>query len=218
MARTFEFEQIRLIIISAFSSLLAILTPTEGFVVALIIGFGFNIFCGMRADGISISRCKNFSWNKAQKAIFELTLYFTIVYVIYSIVYACGDKKEAIFAAKILTYIFDYAYVCNGFKNLIIAYPKNVIFRVIYHLIRFEIMKALPGYWKPIIDRLNNEFDKQDNKSFGNAKREEWFKKKYKIMDKILMLLLNLWSKGYTLNSQTILDSIKLMKLWLTKI
>ena len=36
-------------------------------------------------------------------------------------------------------------------------------------------------------------------------------------MDKILMLLLNLWSKGYTLNSQTIWDSIKLMKLWLTK-
>ena len=87
MARTFEFEQIRLIIISAFSSLLAILTPTEGFVVALIIGFGFNIFCGMRADGISISRCKNFSWNKAQKAIFELTLYFTIIYVIYSIIF-----------------------------------------------------------------------------------------------------------------------------------
>lgn len=37
-------------------------------------------------------------------------------------------------------------------------------------------------------------------------------------MDKILILLLNLWSKGHTLNSQTIWDSIKLMKLWLTKI
>lgn len=37
-------------------------------------------------------------------------------------------------------------------------------------------------------------------------------------MDKILMSLLNLCSKGYTLNSQTIWDSIKLMKLWLTKI
>lgn len=33
-------------------------------------------------------------------------------------------------------------------------------------------------------------------------------------MDKILMLLLSLWSKGYTLNSQTTWDSIKLMKLW----
>ena len=34
-------------------------------------------------------------------------------------------------------------------------------------------MKALPGYWKPIIDRLNSEFDKQDkdNKSFGNMER-----------------------------------------------
>ena len=32
-------------------------------------------------------------------------------------------------------------------------------------------------------------------------------------MDKVLMLLLSLWSKGYTLNSQTIWDSIKLMKL-----
>ena len=162
MTKIFEFEQIRLVIISALSPLLAILTPTEGFVIALIIGFAFNIFCGMRADGVSIARCKNFSWNKAQKAIFELTLYFTIIYAIYSIVYMCGDKEEAVFAAKILTYIFDYAYICNGFKNLIIAYPKNVTFRVIYHLIRFEIMKALPGYWKPIINRLNDEFDKYD--------------------------------------------------------
>lgn len=162
MAKIFDFEQIRLVIISALSPLLAILTPTEGFVIALIIGFGFNIFCGMRADGVSIARCKNFSWNKAQKAIFELALYFTIIYAIYSIVYMCGDKEEAVFAAKILTYIFDYAYICNGFKNLIIAYPKNITLRVIYHLIRFEIMKALPGYWKPIINRLNDEFDKYD--------------------------------------------------------
>ena len=160
MSKMIEFEQVRLVIISAISSLLAILTPTGGFVVALVIGFGFNIFCGMRADGVSIVRCKNFSWTKAQRAILELALYFTIIYAIYSIVYACGDKKEAVFAAKILTYIFDYAYICNGFKNLIIAYPKNVIFRVIYHLIRFELMKALPDYWKPIINRLNDEFDK----------------------------------------------------------
>jgi len=170
--KLFEFEQIRLIIISAFSSLLAILTPTEGFVVALIIGFGFNLFCGMRADGISISRCKNFSWKKARESMLELLLFFTIVYVIYSIVYMCGDKAEAVYAAKILTYIFDYAYVCNGLRNLIIAYPKNITFRVIYSLLRFELMKALPGYWKPIIDRLNSEFDKNENKTFGNMNRQ----------------------------------------------
>lgn len=158
--QVFHFEQIRIIIVSVLSSLLAVMTPTGGFVIALIIGFGFNLFCGMRADGVSIKRCKNFSWNKARGAIFELLVYFTIIYVIYSIVYACGDKKEAAFAAKILTYIFDYAYICNGFKNLVVAYPKNITYRIVYHLIRFELMKALPGYWKPIIDRLNNEFDK----------------------------------------------------------
>ena len=160
--KIFEFEQIRLVLISAASSLLAIITPTEGFILALVIGFGFNIFCGMRADGISINRCKNFSWKKIREAMFELLLYLTIIYAIYCIVYACGDKEIATYAVKILTYIFDYAYICNGFKNLIIAYPKNITFRVIYHLIRFEITKALPGYWKPIIERLNNEFDKNE--------------------------------------------------------
>ena len=164
MNRILEFEQLRLIAISAISSLLAILTPTTGFVYAMLIGFAFNLFCGMRADGISINRCTNFSWNKARRAMFELLLYFTIIYVIYSIVYACGDKIEAVYSAKILTYVFDYAYICNGFKNLIIAYPKNIIFRVIYHLLRFELMKALPGYWKPIIERLNDEFDKSESK------------------------------------------------------
>lgn len=161
ISEVIKFEQIRLVIVSALSSLLAIVTPTKGFVLALVIGFGFNLFCGMRADGVSIVRCKNFSWKKARESMLELLLYFTIVYAIYSIVYACGDRTEAIYAAKILTYIFDYAYVCNGFKNLIIAYPKNVTYRVIYSLLRFELAKALPGYWKPIIDRLNSEFDKQ---------------------------------------------------------
>lgn len=161
LSEILKFEQIRLIVVSACSSLLAIVTPTKGFVVALVIGFGLNLFCGMRADGVSIVRCRNFSWRKARESMLELLLYFIILYAIYSVVYACGDKAEALYAAKILTYIFDYAYICNSFKNLIIAYPKNVTYRVIYSLLRFELAKAIPSYWKPIIDRLNNEFDKQ---------------------------------------------------------
>ena len=103
MTRTFEFEQVRLIIISAFSSLLAILTPTEGFVVALIIGFGFNIFCGMRADGISITRCKNFSWNKAQKANSAL----------YSFSRA-SFSSFSFFFSSFVNGTGSYAILCNG--------------------------------------------------------------------------------------------------------
>lgn len=45
----FNVDQIRIIFVSMFSSLLAYLTPTKGFLIALVVMFGFNIWCGMRA-------------------------------------------------------------------------------------------------------------------------------------------------------------------------
>jgi hypothetical protein len=52
-------------------------------------------------------------------------------------------------------------YLQNAFRNLIIAYPKNVAIRVIYHIIRLEFTRALPSHIQPIIDRLEKEFDKE---------------------------------------------------------
>lgn len=94
-----------------------------------------------------------------------MLLYVAIVYVIYGIMLGCNDGTEALFAIKMLTYIFCYVYVCNAFKNLIKAYPKNVAFRVIYYILRFEFAKALPSYWKPILERLNQEFDKKEEEN-----------------------------------------------------
>ena len=157
MTDLLDSSQIRQIGVTIFSAILAFATPTEGFVLALVIAFGFNIFCGMRADGVSVVRCKN--------ALLEMLLYIVIVYVMYGIMVSCNDNTEALFVIKMLTYIFCYVYICNSFKNLIKAYPKNVAFRVIYYVLRFEFAKALPSYWKPIIDRLNNEFDKKEEEN-----------------------------------------------------
>ena len=165
MTDLLDSSQIRQIGVAIFSAILAFATPTEGFVLALIIAFGFNIFCGMRADGVSVVRCKNFSVSKFKNAILEMLLYVAIVYVIYGIMLGCNDGTEALFAIKMLTYIFCYVYICNAFKNLIKAYPKNVAFRVIYHILRFEFAKALPSYWKPILERLNQEFDKKEEEN-----------------------------------------------------
>ena len=55
----FNVDQIRIIFVSMFSSLLAYLTPTKGFLIALVIMFGFNIWCGMRADGVSVDTWRN---------------------------------------------------------------------------------------------------------------------------------------------------------------
>ena len=108
MTNLLDSSQIRQIVVTISSAILAFATPTEGFVLALVIAFGFNIFCGMRADGVSVVRCKNFSASKFVNAILEMLLYLTIDYVIYGIMIGCNDGNEALFVIKMLTYIFCY--------------------------------------------------------------------------------------------------------------
>lgn len=163
MIRFLEPSQIQQVAVTVASAILAWATPTEGFLLALVIAFGFNIFCGMQADGVSIIRCKNFSGSKFKNALVELLLYVFITYVMYGIMIGCNDDNESIFVIKMLTYIFCYVYIRNGFKNLVKAYPKNIAFRVIYYILRFEFAKALPSYWKPILERLDKEFEKSEH-------------------------------------------------------
>lgn len=163
MTDLLDSSQIQQVAVTVVSAILAWATPTEGFLLALVIAFGFNIFCGMQADGVSIIRCKNFSGSKFKNALVELLLYVFITYVMYGIMIGCNDDNESIFAIKMLTYIFCYVYIRNGFKNLVKAYPKNIAFRVIYYILRFEFAKALPSYWKPILERLDKEFEKSEH-------------------------------------------------------
>ena len=138
------------------------LMPTKGFVLALVVTFAFNLWAGMRADGVSIVRCKNFSFGKFKNALAEIILYLIIIELVFSIMAGCGDAKAALVAAKSITYVFMYVYIQNSFRNLIKAYPKKMALRIIYHLLRFEFARALPSYLKPIIERVEKEIDKKD--------------------------------------------------------
>lgn len=148
-----------MIFATSLSPVLAYLTPTAGFMYALIIMFAFNIWAGMRADGVAIVRCKNFSFPKFKNALCELLLYVVIIYVIYSVMWQCGDGGAAIIVIKSLTYVFMYVYLQNAFRNLIVAYPRELALRIIYHVIRLEFARALPSYWQPIIERFQKETD-----------------------------------------------------------
>lgn len=159
MERIINWEQWRIITVSAVSPVLGYLTPTKGFVFALVIMFAFNIWAGMRADGVAIVHCKNFSFKKFKNALFELFLYLFIVESIFVIMKNCGDDKAAIVVVKSLTYVFMYVYLQNAFRNLIKAYPTKVALRIIYHVIRLEFTRVLPGYWQPIIERYQREHD-----------------------------------------------------------
>lgn len=164
-----ELEHARLILISVISPIVAYLAPTKGSIIALIIVFGFNIWCGMRADGVSINRCKNFSMSKFKDALLELVLYITIIYVIYTAMKSSGDDKEGMYAVKALGYIFMYVYLVNGFKNLIKAYPKKIALRIIYSIIRLEFNRVMPSYWRPIMQRYGM-VDKDDIINENNKK------------------------------------------------
>lgn len=72
MERLFNWEQYRMIAISTISPLFGYLTPTKGFVYALVVMFAFNIWAGMRADGVSVRHCKNFRFSKFKNALFSI--------------------------------------------------------------------------------------------------------------------------------------------------
>lgn len=164
MDRLFSIDQIRVIIVSMFSPLFGYLMPTKDFLIALVLMFGFNIWCGMRSDGVSIVRCKNFKWSKFRGALAELVLYLCIIEVMYSIMRLIGEGDNAITLIKSITVVFLYVYLQNAFKNLIIAYPKNKSYRIIYHLIRFEFKRAAPSHVQGVIERIENEIDKEEKK------------------------------------------------------
>lgn len=163
-------ENIRLVATSCLSYAFGWLMPTKGFVLALVLTFAFNMWAGMRADGVSIARCKNFSFSKFKNALVEILLYLVIIEMVFAIMTSCGDSKAALVTAKSMTYVFIYVYLQNSFKNLVKAYPRKMALRVIYHLLRFEFTRALPSYLKPIIERVEKEIEKNEKSTIKNEK------------------------------------------------
>lgn len=155
-------EQLRLLIVSTCSPILAFLTPTSGFLTALVFMFVFNIICGMRADGVSVSvrGIQRFTIFKFISALQEFLLYMMIIVVLFSAVTKMGDKDAAIMCAKTITYVFMYVYLCNGFRNLCTTYPKNNGFKLIYHIIRFEFKRLMGEHAAKIIEE-QEEKEKQ---------------------------------------------------------
>lgn len=164
------FENLRLVATSCLSYAFGWLMPTKGFVLALVLMFAFNCWAGMRADGVSIARCKNFSFSKFKNALVEILLYLVIIEMVFTIMASCGDNKAALVTAKSMTYVFIYVYLQNSFKNLVKAYPRKMALRVIYHLLRFEFTRALPSYLKPIIERVEKEIEKNEKSTIKNEK------------------------------------------------
>lgn len=79
MERIFNWEQWRIIAISTVSPLFGYVTPTKGFVYALVVMFAFNIWAGMRADGVHPAEFEPYQ-DMASNIGHELSKYYDIAY------------------------------------------------------------------------------------------------------------------------------------------
>lgn len=145
MINNFMPEQIRAIGTLLLSTLAAIVCPTASMMGALTIACMFNVWCGMRADGVSVIRCHRFSWGKFAKAMYEFVLILMVIELVRGIMFLCGDDETSIYPVKVLTYAISIYYLQNAMKNLVKAYPESKALWIVYLCIRFEWKRALPG-------------------------------------------------------------------------
>lgn len=136
-------EKIRLLVTVVFGMITGAVASTGGLVFALSLAWIFNMWCGMRADGITIITCKNFSWGKFLRAVTEFILLLCILELIAIITYVCGDPDIGFFACKTLNYAFIVMYLENSLKNLTKAYPKNKKIWIVYLFIRLDFKRIL---------------------------------------------------------------------------
>lgn len=137
----------------------SLFNPNGGIYVRIDYNVCFQYLGGYAGGWGKHKALQNFRFNKFKNALAELLLYVAIIHVIYSVMLQCGDNEAAKVVIKSLTYVFMYVYLQNAFRNLIKAYPTKVALRIIYHLIRLEFTRVLPGYWQPIIERYQREHD-----------------------------------------------------------
>lgn len=146
-------------ICNVIKSYFSLFNPNDGIYVRIDYNVCFQYLGGYAGGWGKRKALQNFRFSKFKNALAELLLYLTIIHVIYSVMLQCGDNEAAKVVIKSLTYVFMYVYLQNAFRNLIKAYPTKVALRIIYHVIRLEFTRVLPGYWQPIIERYQREHD-----------------------------------------------------------
>ncbi|MBR2184727.1 MAG: hypothetical protein IJ897_04805 [Prevotella sp.] len=123
------------------TTVLAAFTPTVGFLTAIIIGWGANVWCGMRADGVTLFSCHNFSWKKFLVALAELLMYLSVMEVVSLIGHQMGDDEEVRYACKTMSYFIIYCYGVNSLRNLCKVYPNSEALWLIYVFVRMDFRR-----------------------------------------------------------------------------
>ena len=144
------------------------INPTETYLMALVLAFGFNIVAGLRADEVKIKLqriippiyLKNFNGNKLKDSLFELLIITVVTYLLKGLVELMQLNGGSAYVVQVLVAFAIYYYFTNGLKNLQKAYPKSRWLRLLYHLITFKFKEFFGGDIANIMDKVEDETKK----------------------------------------------------------
>lgn len=155
-----------LVLLSA--AVAAYFDTTITFVYALLVGFAFNIFAGLRADEVKIVMTRfpsfgliNYKGQKLVDSLKELCLITFITYMLKLIIDLMKFEEKSAYAVQILIAIAIYYYVKNGLRNLSKAYPKVRWIKMLYYLVSFKFREMMPGIVNDAIDKEERENGKE---------------------------------------------------------
>lgn len=146
MHRLTALKELKPTFVALFSMICAYFESTTGFMVALLLGFVFNIFAGLRADEVKFKmwRLCNFSGHKFRDSLMELLLIIVITYFLKSLADLMNHGEKSVYIVEYLVWVALYNYIRNGLRNLSKAYPKNRWIRFVSALVSFHFNEIAP--------------------------------------------------------------------------
>lgn len=139
-------EKIKVFLVTVISMLCAYFESTQSFMIALLLGFFFNILAGFKADDVKFKmwRLCNFSGHKFKDSLIELLLIILITYFLKSMVDLMHQEDKSAYIVECLVWIAIYNYVRNGLRNLSKGYPNNRWIRFVSNLLMFNFKALAP--------------------------------------------------------------------------
>ena len=156
--------------IGIFTSCAAFLDSTFSYLIALLLGFSFNILAGFRADEVKLTLhrifppifvFKNFKGNKFKDSLFELFLITSITYLLKGFIDLMDYDDKSVYVVQWLFAVAIYVYFRNGLRNLRFVYPHVKFIRILYALVSFKFREF---FGDEIADIVKKEEEKEDGK------------------------------------------------------
>ena len=152
-----------------FTSCAAFLDSTFGYLIALLLGFSFNILAGFRADEVKLTLhrifppivvFKNFKGNKFKDSLLELFLITFITYLLKGVIDLMDYDDKSVYVVQWLFAVAIYVYFRNGLRNLVKVYPKVKFLKLVYYLIAFKLREIIGSDLSDIVEKAEKEQEK----------------------------------------------------------